>query len=487
MYLGLDIGTSCVKAILINDSGQFVASSKSALSISHPYPLWAEQQPEDWIHATEDCIQQLDQHHATELQAVQVMGLAGQMHGAVCLDANGAVLRPAILWNDGRSHIECRDLMAKEPAFIQLGGNQVMPGFTAPKLLWLKRHEPDLFRQIHQVLLPKDFVRYVITGDYATDLSDASGTLWLDVANRCWSERLLNASGLDISQVPPVYEGNEVIGTVRADWAQKVGLASNCRVVAGASDNAGAAIAAEAINNGQGLLSLGTSGVYFVANDRFLPAPDTGVHAFCHALPQRWHQMGVILSAAHSLSWWAKIQGNLDEASLVSEAQGVDIKNPLPIFLPYLNGERTPHNNPFAQGCFIGMNAATTRAMLTQSILESLAFCFMDCQQALMQADAHIERLTVTGGGAHSSYWLQLIASILQRPLERSSLAQQGPALGAAQLARMADGHHDLDTTTKPEPAIEPNAEWHPYLMDRYQRFQISYQQLSSQFTGEKS
>ncbi len=475
MYLGIDIGTSGIKTVVINCEQHIIAQITIPLALSNPKPLWSEQNPEDWFDAVLQGLSILQQEHAPVLAQVSAIGLTGQMHGAVCLDRQGKVLRPAILWNDGRSYRECDDLMQRYPEFLNIGANCVMPGFTAPKLLWLQRHEPELFQRIDKVLLPKDYIRYRLTDELATDMSDAAGTLWLDVAKRCWSEKLLQACGLTLKHMPPVLEGTEVAGILRSDLARRFGM-QPVPCVAGASDNAAGALSMGVIHNGQAMLSLGTSGVYFVASDQCRANASRGLHSFCHCIPNTWHQMGVILAAASALSWWHSIHGQVALTTLIDEAQQID-KADIPVFLPYLSGERTPHNNPHATARFDGMRQNTTRAHLTQAVLEGVAFAFADCQDVIYDAGTQVNSVCVIGGGARSQYWGKLIASILDQPLQYHQDATIGPAFGAARLALISDGYALEKVATAPPLAetIQPDNTLQSILKQRLQRYRESY------------
>jgi xylulokinase len=348
MYLGVDVGTSAVKAVLSGEDGSIVASASAALTVERPRPLWSEQDPEAWWTAVKAAVTALP---AASRAAVRAVGLSGQMHGAVLLDGADRVLRPAILWNDGRAGAECAELEAAEPRSRAITGNLAMPGFTAPKMLWLRRHEPQVFADLARVLLPKDYVRLRLTGEHASDLSDSSGTLWLDVGARRWSEPMLAACGLSEPQMPRLVEGSEPAGVLRAEVAAELGL-PRVPVAGGGGDNAAGAVGVGAISPGQGFVSLGTSGVLFLAGDRFSPNSARGVHAFCHALPGRWHQMAVILSAASALDWAVRLTGYPDPAAAVAAAEAHE--GDVPVFLPYLSGERTPHNDRMRRGCCSG-------------------------------------------------------------------------------------------------------------------------------------
>ena len=399
MYLGIDLGTSEVKLLLLDGEGQTVGTAGSALTLSSPEPLWSEQNPSDWWRATGEAVSRLRAAHPAAFAAVRAIGLSGQMHGAVLLDGSDAVLRPAILWNDGRSHAECDELTDAAPRLHDIAGNLAMPGFTAPKLLWVRKHEPEVFARVKTVLLPKDWLRLQLCGDKVSDPSDAAGTLWLDVAQRDWSDELLAACGLIRSQMPRLVESNQPSGVLRPELATAWGLDPEVVIAGGAGDNAASAIGIGATRPGDGFISLGTSGVLFVVNDRYRPNPASAVHAFCHALPQRWHQMSVMLSAASCLRWFCQLVG-ADEATLLAELACLSANDSAvnaPIFLPYLAGERTPHNDPFASGVFHGLTALTNRADCTYAVLECVAFGLADGLDALRAAGTEVHQLSLVG------------------------------------------------------------------------------------------
>lgn len=439
MYLGLDLGTSGVKAVLIGRDGALIDQASVPLAVSNPHPHWSEQDPRDWWSAVERAATTLRSRN--DLSGVRGVGLTGQMHGAVLLDSADRVLRPAILWNDGRSGDECRALERAEPESRTITGNLAMPGFTAPKLLWVRAHEPEIFAATRRVLLPKDWVRLKLTGAAVSEMSDAAGTLWLDVGERCWSARMLAATGLSEKEMPALVEGTDVSGQLSREVASSWGLPPGVVVAGGAGDNAAGAAGIGCISPGQAFVSLGTSGVVFVADPGFLPDPERGVHAFCHCLPGTWHRMSVILSAAASLSWLARATGAADEAALLAEIERQDATvDGRIVFLPYLSGERTPHNDPAASGVFFGLTGAATRADLGRAVLEGVAFALSDGLAALEVRGSRIERLTAIGGGARSRLWLAILAAALDRTLTVVSGAEVGPALGAARLAKIACG-----------------------------------------------
>jgi xylulokinase len=435
VYLGLDVGTSSVKAVLENDAGALVATASRALALSHPEPLWSEQNPDSWVEAAIGAVDDLAASHPRETAAVRGVGLSGQMHGATLLGADGRPLRPAILWNDGRSQAECAELERRCPELHAISGNLAMPGFTAPKLLWVARHEPEVFAKLAKVLLPKAYVRYRLTGEMVEDMSDAAGTLWLDVGRRRWSDTVLAATGLDLSHMPLLVEGSEPCAMLHADFARRWGMTGHVVVAGGAGDCAASAIGLGAITPGDAFLSLGSSGVLFRVTDRFAPAPASAVHAFCHALGGRWHQMGVMLSAAASLTWLARIL-ETSEGDLLAPL-GEAVERPSPVqFLPYLDGERTPHNDAAAAASFVGLRSAAGRQDLTQAVLEGVAFAVRDMLTAL--GGAGITELDFVGGGSRSALWAQITADVLGVVVHRVEEGEVGAAVGAARLGHLA-------------------------------------------------
>lgn len=437
MYLGLDIGTSSVKAVLLDGDDRVIAAAEQGLTVSRPRPGWSEQDPETWWVATLAAVDALALSHGPELAAVAGIGLSGQMHGATLIDAEGAVLRPCILWNDGRSVAECRELEENLPTLHAITGNLAMPGFTAPKLMWVARHEPEVFARVDKVLLPKAFVRWKLTGEMVEDMSDASGTLWLDPAERDWSDEVLTATGLTRAQMPRLVEGSAVSGTLFEDLRARWGMTSAPVVAGGAGDNAATAVGLGAISPGDAFLSLGTSGVLWVTTDRFAPNPASAVHAFAHAVPGVWHQMGVMLSAAASLSWWAKVAG-VSEGELMAEL-GEVTDGPSPVlFLPYLSGERTPANDPDLRAVFAGFGHEHGRAAMTRAVLDGVAYAVRDNRDALTQAGSTVAEIDIVGGGSRSRLWAQIIADVLEIPVHRVEEGAVGAAHGAARLGRLA-------------------------------------------------
>ncbi|HXN33497.1 MAG TPA: xylulokinase [Polyangiaceae bacterium] len=485
MYLGIDVGTSSVKAVLVDDDQHIVAEASSPLTVERPHPLWSEQSPALWWSATSDALERVRSSSRDAFAAVRGIGLSGQMHGATLLDANLRVLRPAILWNDGRSHAECAEIEAREPRLRDITGNAAMPGFTAPKLLWLERHEPAVFAKVAHVLLPKDWLRLELSGELATDASDASGTLWLDVAKRRWSEEMLAACRLSSAAMPRLFEGTQPTGKLRPELANQWGFSTPPVLAAGGGDNAAGAIGVGVVNAGQALLSLGTSGVVFLVTDRFAPNPGRGVHAFCHCIPGTWHQMSVMLSAASSLSWIASATGARNEAALLAEIEA-DAKRPSStLFLPYLSGERTPHNDPRAQGVLFGLTHDTTRADLGRSVLEGVAFAFADGVQALRDAGGAPREITVIGGGSRRLLWTRILASVLGESLLVRERADQGPAFGAARLARIAVTGESVKMACPAPPIasrVEPDDSLREHYLGRLEQYRDLYRRLRTAF-----
>ena len=450
MYLGMDVGTSGVKAVLVNEAGAIVATAACELALSHPAPLWSEQDPDAWVDAAIRAVDNLAAGHPREIAAVRSIGLAGQMHGATLLGADGRPLRPAILWNDGRSHAECAELEQRCPSLHAVAGNLAMPGFTAPKLLWVARHEPEVFARLAKVLLPKAYVRYRLTGEMVEDMSDAAGTLWLDVGRRCWSPTVLQATGLDLGHMPRLVEGSDPCAMLSAEYARRWGMPRDVVIAGGAGDNAATAVGLGAIAPGDAFLSLGTSGVLFRVTDRFLPAPASAVHAFCHALGGLWHQMGVMLSAGASLAWLARILGTPDAELLPPLGEVVDRPSPVR-FLPYLDGERTPHNDAAAAGALVGLRSATDRQHIVQAVLEGVAYAVRDNLAALSGTGSPMDEIDLVGGGSRSALWAQIIADVLGIPVHRVEEGDFGAALGAARLGKLAaTGANPADVCRRP-------------------------------------
>ncbi len=473
MFLGIDVGTSGVKAVIMAPSGHVIAQASAPLAVSRPQPLWSEQDPDDWLQATDAAVLALD---PALRSAVLGVGLAGQMHGATLIGADDRPLRPAILWNDGRSFAECANLESTEPGTRAITGNIAMPGFTAPKLAWVRRHEPDVFAQIRSVLLPKDYVRLCLTGDKASDVSDSAGTMWLDVAARDWSDAMLDATGLTRNHMPRLFEGTAIAGVLSAGTAARWSM-GRVPVAAGGGDNAAGAVGVGVTADGDALLSLGTSGVIFVATGRFQPNPARAVHAFCHALPGLWHQMSVHLSAASCIDWAARLTGN-DVPTLLALAEQAGADCGPELFLPYLSGERTPHNDPAVRGALLRVDNDTDAARLASAVLEGIAFALADGMDALREAGTVIDAMSVVGGGARSQHWGRILASVLDVKLHYLEGGEVGPALGAAKLAEIAvTGAAPGDVCTRPalRQTIEPDSALAERLAPKRAAFRAAY------------
>lgn len=486
MFLGLDLGTSELKALLLNDQHQVLATARALLTVQRPQALWSEQDPASWWLALEQVMATLQREQPQALARLQGVGLSGQMHGAVLLDAQDTVLRPAILWNDGRSGAQCEQLTAQVPDLAHITGNLAMPGFTAPKLLWVRAHEPEVFARTRRVLLPKDWLRLQLTGEAVSEMSDAAGTLWLDTGRRDWSDAVLAACGLDRSHMPRLVEGSEVSAFLKPTLCRRWGLPERVAVAGGAGDNAASAVGMGLVRPGQGFVSLGTSGVVFVSGAHFAPNPAQGLHAFCHALPDRWHQMSVMLSAASAVTWAAKQLAFADEARLLAEAAQLPLsdRRTAPLFLPYLSGERTPYNQPLATATWFGMTAAHGRAALAYAVAEGVAFGLRDGLQTLGTPEPALQSLSLVGGGARDAWWAQLLADALGLTLTLHEGAETGAALGAARLAWLAcGGSADAVCHTPPVSRVfAPDAQRHAALSLRHARFQALYRALAPLF-----
>jgi xylulokinase len=478
MYLGIDLGTSSVKTVLFDRDQKLIASASEPLTVSRPRPGWSEQQPEAWWDAVEMTVDAIAREH--ELSDLRGIGLSGQMHGAVCLDHDDKVLRPAILWNDGRAQAECAEIEAAFPRAREVAGNIAMPGFTAPKLAWLRKHEPEVFAHIDTVLLPKDYIRFRLTGHHVSEMSDAAGTLWLDVGLRDWSDDLLEATGLTRAHMPRLVEGSQPSGELLPGLAARWGT-GDVVVAGGAGDNAAAACGVGVVRPGSAFVSLGTSGVLFVSNAAFSPNTEGAVHAFCHAIPATWHQMGVILSASDSLEWLARIAGR--KPAELAEAVGRVAAPSDVTFLPYLSGERTPWNDAAARGAFTGLAHTHDLRDLTQAVMEGVAYAFADCQRVLRDAGTDFESALAVGGGARSGTWLKIIASVLDRPLAIAADSEVGAALGAARLAICAaEGADPLEVCAAPaiRKVIEPDHGLVAAYAEGYARYRSLYPALKT-------
>ena len=484
MYIGLDLGTSGLRALLADEGGAILATADAAYSVSNPHSGWSEQDPADWIAACEAVMATLKDAHPAEFSAVRGVGLSGHMHGATLLGENGQVLRPCILWNDTRSATQAT-VLDETPNVRGLSGNIVFPGFTAPKLTWVEENEPEIFAKVAKVLLPKDYLRYWLTGDYVGDMSDSAGTSWLDVGKREWSEELLDAGHMRLDQMPSLVEGSESSGNVRAQLRADWGMAGPVTVAGGGGDNAVAACGVGCFRDGDGFVSLGTSGVLLAAKNSFAPDPETAVHTFCHAVPDTWYQMGVILAATDSLNWLSRVLGRTpaELADLLSDGPSGPSNT---LFLPYLSGERTPHNDSAVRGSFVGLDVATTPEDLTQAVMEGVSFALRDNLGALKATGTNLTRLLAIGGGTKSRFWLETLATTLDLPLELPEKGEFGAALGAVRLAIAADTNADLSsimTAPKVAATIEPCVDLVDQYSESHARYRALYPHLKAALT----
>lgn len=489
-FLGIDVSTTATKALLIDAQGTVVAVADHPHTLQTPRPLWSEQNPQAWWLATQASIQQVLRTAEITGAEVAALGLTGQMHGLVLLDAHGAVLRPAMLWNDGRASAQCdaiREALGQK-RLVALTGNDAFAGFTAPKLLWVREHEPEIFAQAAQVLLPKDYVRYCLTGTYATDRAGAGGTLLLDLHTRDWSHELLHALDLPTDWLPPTHEGTAATGTVTPEAAAATGLLAGTPVVAGGGDQAAQAVGVGAVTPGVMALTLGTSGVVFAPTAEPVVAPEGRAHSFPHAVPGRWHLMGVMLSAAGSLRWYHDtFAPEMSYESLLAEAAAVPPGCEGLCFLPYLSGERTPHANPHARAGFFGLTLRHGRGHATRAVLEGVAFGLKDNLALLRDAGVPAPtELRISGGGGRSALWQQILADVLNVPLVAPQTTE-GAAYGAALLAGIGAGHWpDVDTacaaTIACTPAAVPGENANATYHAPYDAFRRLYPQMAPLF-----
>lgn len=438
MFLGIDIGTSGVKAVVTDERDRVVAEAGATLSISHPQPLWSEQDPAAWWRAVEETLDGLAVK--APMPAVKAIGLSGQMLGVTLLDRSDTPIRPALLWNDGRAGVECAQLEQLLPSFSDIVGCRAMPGFSAPKLLWLARHEPQALARARHVLLTKDYVRLKLTGEVASDRADSSATLLMDTPSGDWHDSILGACGIDRGRLPRLVESAEIAGALRPEFAARWKLPNRTPVVGGGGDNMCAGVGVGAVNSGDAYIGLGTSGVYFLANDRFVPARGSGMHTHRHAVPGLYCQHAVVLSAGAALVWIADLLRQ-DVGTLIAEVEAARLSPAdTPVFTPYLTGERTPHDDPTLTASFSGLRAGMGPMHLAQAVMEGVALALADGHDALTGSGARIGTVTLTGGGARSALWARLVAAAIGLPLFVQGDAQTGPALGAARLARHGVG-----------------------------------------------
>ena len=472
MVIGLDIGTSGARAVALNGSGEVVAEAAQEYPLLSPRPGWTEQNPEDWWLASRKVLSEVA---ASTKGNVDGIGLTGQMHGSVFLDANDQVIRPALLWNDQRTAAQCIEITDRvgRERLLAIAGNPALTGFQAPKLLWLREAEPANYKRIAHVLLPKDFIRLRLAGEYATDASDASGTLLLDLRQRSWSAEILDALELPGKWFPTVYEGPDETGRLRGDAAADLGLPAGIPIAAGGGDNAAAAVGSGIVEAGLASSSIGTSGVIFTHTPQFTPDPSGRLHAFCHAVPGAYHLMGVTLSAGGSLQWWRHVLGDHEYDALIELAESAPIGSEGLVFLPYLSGERTPHMDASARGAFFGLTTRHGLNHLTRAVMEGVTYSLADCLQVMIELGVEVRQVRALGGGARSHLWRQIQADVFGLPVHRTSV-DEGPAYGAALLAGVTAGHFksvsDAVSVVRLRPEVaEPNPE-SAQLYSRYLR-----------------
>jgi xylulokinase len=494
LLLGIDISTTGAKALLIDQDGRVVVSATAPLTLSTPRPLWSEQDPHQWWNGISESIRQVLSEAEISGDGITAIGLTGQMHGLVLLDEAGEILRPAILWNDQRTGPQCermRTILGRE-RLIQITGNDALPGFTAPKILWVQENEAEIFSRARHILLPKDYIRFKLTGEYAVDRAGGSGTILFDLKERTWSSEVLEALQVPAEWLPPTYEGTQVTGEISSQAAGETGLAAGTPVVGGAGDQAAQAVGVGAVDPGIIALTLGTSGVVFAPTAECMIQPEGGLHAFCHALPGRWHMMGVMLSAGGSLQWYRDtFTPELSFAELISEVQEVPPGSEGLIFLPYLTGERTPHPDPLARGGWIGLTIRHRRAHLTRAVLEGVAYGLKDSFNLIQAVGlGAVEQVRISGGGSKSELWQQILADVLGFELVTVNTTE-GAAFGAALLAGVGarifpDVASACKDTIRLTGSTQPSAAQHAY-REYYPHYQELYPALAEEFSAMAS
>lgn len=478
--IGIDCGTSALKAVLVEDD-TVLASASEAYEPDRPHPGWSEQDPDVWRRATGRALATLRQDAPVAFRSVKTISFSGQMHGLVALDAAGRPLRPAMLHNDGRAVAEANELWTKHRALADVVGVKPMPGFVAPKALWLSRHEPDTLKRAATIVLPKDYVRMWFCGEPITDASDAAGMWWLDEKARAWSEAAIDASGVAVAQAPKLVEANAAVGLIAKDVAAELGLPRGVIIGAGGGDASVGALGLGALKPRDAFISLGTASQLVVISDAYRAAPETLVHSFAYAAPGRWFRMAAMLNGASALAFAARL---FDVPVDALEREAADAPGSDVLFLPYLAGERTPHDDAAARGGWFGLNASTSRADCARAVMEGVAFTLVDAQQALQAAGDEFAAIGLTGGGSKSRFWAKLIASALGREVLRYRGGETGPALGAARLARAAAGL-DLDAIALAPPVeetIAPEPQLSEELRRRHERFVALYRALKPEF-----
>ncbi len=452
MYIGIDLGTSSIKTILIDELQNTLCAHTEKIKIDNPKTGYYEQDPENWYKAAIKCLKKIKQEKPRELSAVKSLGISGQMHGSVLIDKSNKVIRPCILWNDSRSAQQCNQMEKKYSQLRKITGNIAMPGFTAPKILWIKQNEKNYFKKIHKVLLPKDYLRFKLSNSYYTDMSDASGTLWLDVKKRIWSDEMLNLTYLTKDNMPTLVEGSDATGYVNKKISNMFGFNNQVIIAGGAGDQAAGAAGSGVINPYQSVISLGTSGVYFSPTKKFVSNTKDAVHSFCHCIPNTWHHMSVMLSATNCLDWISKIM-NLRVEDCFKRFEKLSTRDlynkSLPFFLPYLTGERTPHNNPFLRGSFHKLDTSVDIDEIFYSVVEGITFGIKDGFEAVHAVSAKSKEIFVVGGGSKSKLWAKIISSTINKEIFIGEDANLGPALGAARLAMLASQNYSYNEVFK--------------------------------------
>lgn len=486
-YIGIDIGTSSVKVLAIDEAGKIVKTVSREYPISYPFPLWSEQNPNDWWEqsklALKDILEYIDK------DKVKSIGFSGQMHGLVILDSEDKVIRPAILWNDQRTESECRFLnndIGKDK-LLSWTANIALNGFTAPKVLWVKQNEPENFKKIAKICLPKDYIAYKLSGEFATDYSDASGTLYLDVKNKKWSDDMMNILDIDENKLPKLYDSFSAIGTIKKDIATELGLPADVKIVIGGGDQAVAAVGGGIVENHHCSISLGTSGAVFATSDEFVMEDEGKLHVFCDARG-KYHVMGVTLSAAASLKWYVEDflkASSYDE--VLTEVEKSDINENV-YYLPYLSGERTPHNDPDAKATFLGMTVRHERKDMTRALLEGVCYSLRDCYELMHEVGINPKEIIINGGGAKNDFWCQMLADVLHTKIKKLDI-NEGPALGAAILALVGDGKYssvsnacqDIIKTTK---EFTPDEVSSKIYSEKYKKYKSLYPMLKDFFSS---
>lgn len=476
-FLGIDVGTSGVKTIIVDAHDRVLASAGAPLEIQRPRPLWSEQDPDAWWNATVATLDRLAAEHPDLMARVAALGLSGQMLGVTLLDAGDRPIRPALLWNDGRAGAECAELERRIPGFTERVGCRTMPGFSAPKILWLARHEPEAIARTRRILLAKDYVRLRLSGEAVSDLADASATLLMETRAGTWSADIVAASGISTDVLPRLVASGAVSAALRPELARRWRLAPGLPIAGGAGDNMCGAVGAGVVASGDACISLGTSGVYFVADDRFAPAHHKGMHTHRHAVSGLFARHGVVLSAASALTWIAGVVGAASVERFIADIESADLRaGEIPVFSPYLGGERTPHDDPLATATLSNLRTNTGALHIGRAVLEGVAFALADCQDALIEAGAPIARIALIGGGARSRLWAEIIATVLDRPLMLPDGSVFGPALGAARLARQSIGG-DLgkDLASAAAVTTAPRPYGYPELARRREQYRAHY------------